>query len=72
MSKLYKIEGFRIHPKAAIILVIIAILSGLFGHFSRELGLDEFAKHISFSVSLICGLTFVLPSLKIWQVTTKE
>lgn len=66
------IIGWRLNPRVAKILIVVAITTGLLGLFSGELGLNSFFKHITFSASLLCMSAFVLPEVKIWQKTTEE
>lgn len=66
------IKGWKLNPKVAKVFIVVAILSGLLGLFSGELGLSDFFKHIIFSVSLLSMSAFILPEAKMWQKTTEE
>jgi len=59
------INGWKLNPKVAKIFIVVAILTGLLGLFYGELGLSDFFKQITFSVSLLCMSAFILPEAKI-------
>ncbi|MEY8199697.1 MAG: hypothetical protein RPS47_10700 [Colwellia sp.] len=72
MSDIGPVKGWRVHPKAAKVLLLIIVSTVLLGLFSSALELSDFIRHMTFTICVICICAFVLPRAKIWQNITEE
>lgn len=67
MKKMTPIEGYKIAPKAAIILVVIMIIPALLSLFKAELELAPIVAYICNSIAILAASAFVIPHAKIWH-----